>query len=944
MHVVILAGGSGSRLWPWSRQNYPKQLLKIKEREGSLFQETVLRLKGLIPPEKIIVVTNKDQADDLQYQFSQVTQEKGVFLNEPASRNTAPAIGLAAFFLGKKNPDAVVAVLPSDHYIAPREKFLSLLKEAGNAAEKHGLVTFGITPDRPETGYGYIKAGQALSGSLCRVDSFVEKPDRERAKKYVKDANYLWNSGMFVFRAGDMIGEYKTHLPEMAELLEQIDYDSFSNLDEIYGKIEGISIDYGIMERSRRVAVIKADMNWNDVGDWQAIYKLLPRDEQGNHKKGNIYALDTRDSLLLGDKRVVGVIGLKNLILVDTPDALLVCSREKSQEVKKMVDCLKQNRAPEYSEQLFRTEFAEKKSDVQKWLKEGKNEGWVQNYSRWISDPERRKAIEGEMDKIADREELEDRFKKNLEFGTGGLRGKMGAGTNRMNIFMVRRTTQGLAEYLNKKNTGEDISVAIGYDTRELSGEFAREVAGVLAANKIKVFLFEEPQPTPVLSYAIRKLGCAAGIVITASHNPPEYNGYKIYDQNGAQIVPRYAEKISKEIDKNGEVKVLSFKESLARGLTEMIGEEIVADYVEDVLILLGREGKGHQDLKIVFTPLHGAANNMVRRVLRAGGFLEVVTVSEQTIPDPTFPTIKTPNPEAEEVYSMGIEKAREVDADIILATDPDGDRIGCMEKDSSGNFVFLSGNQIGALLLDYYLGELEKQKRLPSNGAIIKTIVTGELGSKVAAGFGMVTVDTLTGFKFIGEKIQQFGEKGEHSFLFGYEESCGYLAGTFVRDKDAVIASLLIARMTAFNYQERGLSLQERLDELYKENGYYYEDLITLNLEGKRGEQKKKTLMKKFRDLDIRHKKMTGERIVEKRDYKTGKGYNLLEGREFPLKLPVSDTLFFQLESGSWFCIRPSGTEAKLKFYFSRRAVEKEEAHKGLIALKERVMGIARS
>lgn len=343
MYVVILAGGSGSRLWPWSRENYPKQLLSIKEGEGSLFQETVLRLKDMVPFENVVVVTNKNQAKELKEQFFQATKKDCVFLNEPVAKNTAPAIGLAMFYLYQKDPQSVMAVFPADHYISPKEKYINLLERAVEGAREHGIITFGINPDRPETGYGYIKTGENLKRDIYKVDRFVEKPDLEKAKKYIQDGNYLWNSGMFVFRVADMIEEYQKYLPGMTELLKKIDYTSFSNLEGIYHQIEGTSIDYGIIEKSERVSVIKANINWNDVGDWQAIYELLPRDEQGNFIEGNVYSIDSKNSLLLGDKRVVGVIGVDDLIIVDTPDALLICSQDKAQDVKKLIDLIRKN-------------------------------------------------------------------------------------------------------------------------------------------------------------------------------------------------------------------------------------------------------------------------------------------------------------------------------------------------------------------------------------------------------------------------------------------------------------------------------------------------------------------------------------------------------------------------------------------------------------------------
>ncbi len=1037
MYAVILAGGSGTRLWPWSREDYPKQLLAIKGK--SLYQETVLRLKEMIPYENIITVTHYKQRKALELQFEEIAAgSKSYFINEPIAKNTAPAIGLAAFYLYKKDPEAVMAVLPSDHHIELKDKYLEVLSKANDAAEKYGLVTFGIKPDRPETGYGYIYCGEELDDNIFKVGSFVEKPNLAKAKEFIKDSRFLWNSGMFVFKVRSLVNEYEKHLPEMTEMLKSIDYDTYDNLGEIYKKIEGTSIDYGIMEKSDKVTVVPADIGWNDIGSWESIYNLLSKDDNGNHIKGRVYSVGTTDSLVLGKNRVVGAIGLKDIIIVDTEDAVLVSRKDKVQDVKKVVELLKEEKADEYkvhntvyrpwgSYSVLREGNSYKIKSIM--VKPGerlslqyhnhRSEHWVvvegtarvtrdkeeidltkdqsiylpvkslhrlenignedleiievQNgdylgeddivrvdddynrvegkkelvgkdpcykaYQEWLSSPFVAKIDKDELKGIKDEKEINDRFWRDLEFGTGGFRGIIGMGTNRMNIYVVRRATQGLANYMLREKRDKH-KVVIAYDPRHKSREFAEETAYVFAGNGIKAYLFEDIRPTPELSYAIRKLGCTAGIVITASHNPPQYNGYKVYWEDGGQIVPSLAGALFDEINKvdifKG-VKKLDKEGAIRKNLFSYIGEEIDSDYIEEIKALSLYKGN-KKDLKIVFTPLHGTGNIPIRRVLKGLGFEKVYLVDKQVVPDPNFSTVKYPNPEEPEVFKLALDKAREVKADIVLGTDPDCDRVGCVVENNEGEYVVLSGNQTGALLLDYILSQLKSSNKLPSNGLMVKTIVTSELGRKIADYYGIETVDTLTGFKFIGEKIKEFEEAGDKKFLFGYEESFGYLAGTFVRDKDAVIASMLIAEMAAY-YKEKGITLFEALIGLYERFGYYKEDLVSIRLDGEDGLRQMGSLMNMFRkDSSSR----IGEyKIREKGDYLTQESYNFLKNETFPLDLPKSDVLHFRLENDSWFCLRPSGTEPKMKIYFSVNAKSQKDADARLEEIKGTVLDI---
>lgn len=557
-----------------------------------------------------------------------------------------------------------------------------------------------------------------------------------------------------------------------------------------------------------------------------------------------------------------------------------------------------------------------------------------EKYRKWLDSPVIDKATKEELAAIEnDEKELESRFYKDLEFGTGGLRGIIGAGSNRMNRYTVGRATQGLANYIIKHGRDAmDRGVVIAYDTRRMSKEFALETALVLNANGIKVYLYDEMQPTPILSFSVRELGAVSGVVITASHNPPAYNGYKVYWEDGGQVPPGRSEEIIKEVyavKSFEEIKTISKEEAENRGLLNIIGKDVVDRYIDRVKNLsinkqLIKE-MGSQ-LKIVYTPIHGTGNKPVRRVLKELGFENVMVVSEQEMPDPEFPTVKFPNPEEPEVFELAIEMAKNNEADIIIGTDPDCDRVGVVVRGSDGRYIFLTGNQTGALLVDYVLGALQRQGRLPADGAVIKTIVTSEIGREIAKSYGIEAVDTYTGFKFICEKVQEFEDEGDKTFLFGYEESFGYLAGDFVRDKDAVIASMLICEMAAY-YKSRGMNLYDGLVELWQKFGYYHDAQESVYLEGREGMARIKEIMEDFRhNPPVR---VCGTDIVTIQDYKELKAYYPGKDRIDPINMSVpSDVLRYRLEDGSWFAIRPSGTEPKIKLYFSivRKSLEEAE------------------
>jgi len=1075
MYVVILAGGSGTRLWPLSRELFPKQYLSLPlagagAAEKTLFEATFDRVTAAVSPLNIVVVTHCDQAAEVRRQLDGAGLSQVLVLKEPQSRNTAAAIGLAACYLqGEAGPDAVMAVLPSDHLIKDHARFNELLLTGRAAAQQYGLVTFGIRPTYPETGYGYICCGEKLDHSTHSVAKFAEKPDLETAKYYLEDSRYLWNSGMFVFRVDALLEQYSKHLPEMCDALYKIDYYKFSNLEEIYQNLEKISIDYGILERADGVTVIPTDIDWSDLGSWEAFYQVAPKDEEGNYIKGRAIPVNTENSLIISDKRLIGTAGIKDLVIVDTPDALLVCDRNQTQDVKKIVDQLSAQGAKEAKEHqtVYRPwgsytsleigdKYQVKRINVNPGSRLSlqshryRSENWVvvngeayvtindqqftvqqgehifvpagarhrmenkgkgplvfievqsgdylgeddierfeddygrtdaagetscggdnpakppsslaaalnpaqiarQRFEQWLAHPDLETDMRQELLAMQDdAEQIQTHFGSELAFGTGGMRGVIGPGLNRINRYIIRRATQGLADYLNNlaaatpssegssgdRNSFKEASlkVAIAYDTRRYSTEFAEAAAGVLAANGIKALLFNDIRPTPVLSYATRELGCAAGIVITASHNPPQYNGYKVYGPDGGQAVSPLVDDLVETIeavDMFHDVQTMPREEAIAKGLMETIDPALDQNYLDRVKAL--SLSKPRENIKVVFTPLHGTGGVHIPTLLAESDYIALFPVEEQSNPDSEFSTVQVPNPEDPAALEMALAKARRVEADLVLATDPDGDRVGTAIRDHRGSYVILSGNQVGALLIEYICSRLVEQEAMPAGPALITTIVTGDLGRRIAESYGLQVIETLTGFKFIGEKIKEFETRGTPRFIFGYEESCGYLSGTFVRDKDAAIAAYLLSEMTAY-YKEHGKNLLQVLDDLQQSFGYHYEDLFTIELQD---------ISEADRHVAAYHAlpaQLGGLKVVEKRDYEQGKGWDLQSGREYELTLPRSPVLHFRLEDGSWFAVRPSGTEPKVKFYLSATAPEAFAAEQKLAHLREAVIEI---
>lgn len=567
-----------------------------------------------------------------------------------------------------------------------------------------------------------------------------------------------------------------------------------------------------------------------------------------------------------------------------------------------------------------------------------------EEYQAWCTDPyfddktrEELKALEG------NEAEIEDRFYRQLEFGTGGLRGVIGAGTNRMNIYTVRQATQGLANYIISQE-GQENGVAIAYDSRIMSPEFAKEAALCLNANGIKTYLFESLRPTPELSFAVRSLHCIAGIVITASHNPREYNGYKVYWEDGAQITPPHDKNILAEVAKVksfSQVKTMEEDQARVAGLFQIIGSDF-----DDLYIAQLKAQSIHpeiikdaaKDMKIVYTPLHGTGNIPVRRVLRELGFSQVYVVKEQEKPDGKFPTVAYPNPEDENAWKLALDLAKKVDADIVLATDPDADRLGVYAKDSvTGAYVSFTGNMSGMLIAEYILSQRRENKTMPKNPALVETIVTTDMAKAIAKEYDTALVEVLTGFKYIGEQIKFFEETGAHEYVFGLEESYGCLAGTYARDKDACVAVMMLCEVASY-YKMQNKTLWDAMIDMYEKYGYYKEGLATVTLKGIDGAEQIQNMMKAFRENPP--KELAGYKVMAVRDYKADTRLDLTSGQVESTGLPTSNVLYYELSENAWCCVRPSGTEPKIKFYFGVKGTSLEDAKEKLEALKMAITG----
>ena len=564
-------------------------------------------------------------------------------------------------------------------------------------------------------------------------------------------------------------------------------------------------------------------------------------------------------------------------------------------------------------------------------------------YEEWLNSPYFDEETKAELRGIArDENEIRERFYAELEFGTAGLRGIIGAGTNRMNVYTVRKATQGLANYIAKVN-GQSRGVAIAYDSRHMSPEFADVAALCLAANGIKAYVFESLRPTPELSFAVRQLHCIAGINITASHNPPEYNGYKVYWEDGAQITPPHDTGIMAEVKAvtdYAKVYTMDKKEAEEKGLYQVIGKDIDDPYIEAL-----KSQVIHQDaidaekdqLKIVYTPLHGTGNIPARRVLKELGFTNVYVVKEQELPDGDFPTVSYPNPEADEAFTLGLKLAKEIDADLVLATDPDADRLGVRVKDKDGVYHTLTGNMSGCLLEEYELSQRKAAAgSLPEDGAVVSTIVTTNMAGTIAKAHGLRFIEVLTGFKYIGQQILGFEQSGKGTYLFGFEESYGCLIGTHARDKDAIVATMALCEAAAY-YKTQGKTLWDAMIDMYEKYGYYKDDIQSITLKGIEGLEKIQSILETLRKNPP--KEIGGYQVTSARDYKLDTIRNMATGEIIETGLPKSNVLYYDLTDDAWLCVRPSGTEPKVKFYYGVKGTSLADADEKSKALGEKVL-----
>lgn len=570
---------------------------------------------------------------------------------------------------------------------------------------------------------------------------------------------------------------------------------------------------------------------------------------------------------------------------------------------------------------------------------------YMKIYNEWLSNPYFDEGTKEELRAIAgDENEIKERFYMDLEFGTAGLRGIIGAGINRMNIYVVRRATQGLANYIIKQG-GAKKGVAIAYDSRHMSPEFAMEAAMTLAANGIKAYKFESLRPTPELSFAVRELGCIAGINITASHNPPEYNGYKVYWEDGAQFTPPHDKGVTDEvlaIEDLSTVKVTDEASAAASGLYQVIGKDIDDKYIAQVKAQVVNQAaidKMQDQITIIYTPLHGTGNIPARRVMKELGFEHVYVVPEQELPDGEFPTVSYPNPEAAEAFELGLKLAKEIDADIVLATDPDADRLGVRVKDSNGEYHTLTGNMSGCLLADYEIGQKkELDGGLPADGKFIKTIVTTNMADAIAKYYGVDLIECLTGFKFIGQQILGFETSGKGEYLFGFEESYGCLIGTHARDKDAIVATMALCEAAAY-YKTKGMNLWDAMIAMYDRYGYYKDDIQSITLKGIEGLAKIQEILETLRKNPPAE--IAGYKVLKARDYKADTIKDMETGEVTGTGLPSSNVLYYDLTDDAWVCVRPSGTEPKVKFYYGVKGTSMEDADAKSEAMGKEVLAM---
>lgn len=974
MNIILLSGGSGTRLWPLSNDVRSKQFIKIFKKEDGRYQSMVERIysqiKAVDKDANIVIATSKTQISAVK---NQLGDNVGISL-EPCRRDTFPAILLASMYLhdvNKVHKDESVIVCPVDPYVD--DSYFEAMEKLDELVQNghSNLTLMGIEPTYPSSKYGYIIPKS--KDNVTEVLTFKEKPTEEVAAEYLKQGA-LWNAGVFAYKLDYLIN--RGH--------ELIDFTDYEDLFNKYDSLTKISFDYAVVEKEKSIQVMRYAGEWKDLGTWNTLTDAMSENFVG---KGMMDETCENTHVLNELNIPVLALGMKDAVIAASPDGIIVSDKIRSAAMKPYVEKIKENvRYAEKSWGTFKVLDEEEDSLIVKVMMkkassmsyhchEHRREVWnIVNGSGYvILDKEKKsirpgdvinieqgvkhtihantpmtiievqigkdisvkdkkkfdlekgtafynvdelyslwceKAVDDEdvvkelHDMKDDHDRIEDAFYKDLTFGTGGLRGTIGAGTNMLNIYTVAKATQGVAEYV--KANYEDPKVIVGYDSRIKSVLFAEVTCEVLAANNIKAEIYSELRPVPMVSYGVRHEKASLGIMITASHNPSKYNGYKVYGHDGCQITTEAAKEIYEYIDAVDifeDVKKINFGEGLKENLISYVPDQVHDDYVEVTKKESLIDNNIDKNVKIIYTPLNGTGLKPVTRVLKESGYTNITVVKEQEEPDGNFPTCPFPNPEVKEAMNLGIEYCKKYDAELLLATDPDCDRVGIAVKDDKGDYQLLTANQTGILLLDYICSRRKELGTFPENGEFVKTIVTTDLAEKIASYYGLKTVNTLTGFKFIGEEIGRLEVQGKiDSFVFGLEESYGYLTGTYVRDKDGVNASLIICDMFAY-YKSKGISLYDKLQDLYKQFGYCLNIQHSYKFEGSTGMLEMRNIMNKFRQL----KETFGNyQILSVKDYSEG-----IDG------LPKSNVLKFFIEDAS-VVVRPSGTEPKLKVYFT--------------------------
>lgn len=996
IHVVLLSGGSGTRLWPLSTNTRPKQFLKVLRDADGHHVSMVQRVFGQIrnvPTD--IDITVAASAIHREYLESQLAGDYATVL-EPERRDTAPAIMLACASLALErhaDADDTVVVMPIDTYASQEyyDRILDLDTAVQSGASE--LVLLGVKPTYPSEKYGYILPTSQPDGAWP-VREFEEKPDESKARGFIRQGG-LWNCGVFAFRLGYLAAITRRYYTA----------SSFEELREHYSALPRISFDYEVVEKTKSVTVLPYEGTWKDLGTWNTLTDEMAEPVAGRVTMDittcrNVHAINETNVPLV-------VTGISDAAVIATPDGILVTGKNESAHIKGLIQeaqlsrpmyerrpwgeyhVLSAHTEPDGREIVTQELVIDPTDNPCKLAHEGCSEVWtivsgagtigvdgrkralapgntaripagaelvvrateklriinvcvpegispfLDVQSEWQRWQERASACSKLLSKLEnDENEIADAFCRDVTFGTGGIRGKMGAGPNRLNVYTVARATQGLANWLHATHPdaeSDGLAVAIARDTRRDSDVFARVAAEVLAANGILAHVCHDPVPTPMLSFAVRKLGCAAGIVITASHNRAEYNGFKVYGSDGCQITTGDAQAIQTYItatDIFDDIRYNDFDTELAAGRVAWIGADVLEHYKQAVLLeSAGIDAIAKESLSVIYTPLNGTGNAFVPDVLSRAGFDNVTVVPEQSKPDPDFTTCPYPNPEFPDALDRGLNLARRRDADVLIATDPDCDRMGIAVK-HGGDWQLLSGNDAGVLMLDWLCSREQALGHSLVGRVVVTTIVTTPMVDALADHYGFELRRTLTGFKFIGEQIgilEAAGEQGR--FLFGLEESIGYLKGSYVRDKDGVIAALLVCELAA-DCKAAGIDLVERLAQLHDEFGYFVTKQVAVPYQGIDGPARMRTVLSRLRDT--RPDEIAGLPINHATDYIHGASMPTLNATsdELAQLLPPSNVLQWDLAGGSRLIVRPSGTEPKLKSYlFAHAALEGEAA-----------------